>query len=181
MNIPNQLSLLRILLIPVFAVLYLCGGKQPYYLLSAVVLLLSGLTDVLDGYIARRFHMTSELGKILDPLADKLTQITVLICLVVLHPRLLWAVAVIFMKELTMLIGGLIILKKKIPMASSKWFGKVGTVMFYIATFIIIAFSDTISDNTITGIVVGVMVYMLFTLAMYIPEFFKLKNNSKQS
>ena len=152
MNIPNQLSLLRILLIPVFAVLYLCGGKQPYYLLSAVVLLLSGLTDVLDGYIARRFHMTSELGKILDPLADKLTQITVLICLVVLH-----------------------------PMASSKWFGKVGTVMFYIATFIIIAFSDTISDDTITGIVVGVMVYMLFTLAMYIPEFFKLKNNSKQS
>ena len=133
MTIPNILSLFRIFLIPLFLIVYLTQDNQPYFMISALILLVSGITDVLDGYIARKYKMTSELGKILDPLADKMTQIAILAALVIKHPQLLWVVAIYLSKELAMLIGGLIILRKNIPMASSKWFGKMSTVFFFIA------------------------------------------------
>ena len=82
MTIPNILSLFRIFLIPVFLIIYLTQDNQPYFIISALILLLSGITDVLDGYIARKFKMTSELGKVLDPFADKMTQIAILAALI---------------------------------------------------------------------------------------------------
>ena len=89
-TIPNALSILRLLLIPVFAVLYLTSGDHPERLYWSVgALLLSGLSDALDGYIARRFNQISESGKLLDPLADKLTQVTVLVCVTVRCPALI--------------------------------------------------------------------------------------------
>ena len=179
MTIPNILSLFRIFLVPLFLIVYLTGDKQPYFILSALILLVSGITDVLDGFIARRFKMTSELGKILDPFADKLTQIAILAALVIKHPKLLFIVAVYFAKELAMLIGGIIILKNKIPMASSKWFGKIGTFLFYVASLVIVAFPSLLTEEGILMVIGGVTVYMLFTLAMYIPVFFKLKKKSK--
>ncbi len=179
MTIPNILSLFRIFLIPIFLIVYLTQDSQPYFIISALILLVSGITDVLDGYIARKYKMTSELGKILDPFADKTTQIAILAALVIKHPKLLFVVAVYFAKELAMLIGGIIILKNKIPMASSKWFGKIGTLLFYAATFVIIAFPNLLTEDGILILIGAITVYMLFTLAMYIPEFFKLKKKSK--
>ncbi len=179
MTIPNILSLFRIFLIPLFLIVYLTQDNQPYFMISALILLVSGITDVLDGYIARKYKMTSELGKILDPLADKMTQIAILAALVIKHPQLLWVVAIYLAKELTMLIGGLIILRKNIPMASSKWFGKIGTLLFYVATFVVIAFPNLLSENAIFMLIGAVTLYMLFTLAMYIPVFFRLKKKSK--
>lgn len=179
MTIPNILSLFRIFLIPPFLIVYLTQDNQPYFIISALILLVSGITDVLDGFIARRYKMTSELGKILDPVADKMTQIAILAALVIKHPKLLWLVAIYLAKELAMLIGGLIILRKNIPMASSKWFGKIGTLLFYAATFLVIAFPNLLSENAIFMLIGIVTLYMLFTLAMYIPEFFKLKKKAK--
>lgn len=179
MTIPNILSLFRIFLIPLFLIVYLTQDNQPYFMISALILLVSGITDVLDGYIARKYKMTSELGKILDPLADKMTQIAILAALVIKHPQLLWVVAIYLSKELAMLIGGLIILRKNIPMASSKWFGKIGTLLFYAATFVVIAFPNLLSENAIFMLIGAVTLYMLFTLAMYIPVFFRLKKKSK--
>lgn len=179
MTIPNILSIFRILLIPVFLIAYLTQDSQPYFIISALILLVSGITDVLDGFIARKFKLTSELGKILDPLADKLTQIAILAALVLKHPNLLFVVAIYLAKELAMLIGGFIILKNKLPMASSKWFGKIGTLLFYAATFVVIAFPNLLTEDAILIIIGTVTAYMLFTLAMYVPVFFKLKNKSK--
>ena len=179
MTIPNVLSLFRIFLVPLFLIVYLTGHEQPYFLISALILLISGITDVLDGFIARKFKMTSELGKVLDPFADKLTQIAILAALVIKHPKLIFVVAIYFAKELAMLIGGLIILKNKIPMASSKWFGKIGTLLFYVATLVIVAFPSLLTEDGILMVIGGVTLYMLFTLVMYVPVFFKLKKKSK--
>ena len=118
-NIPNALSILRILLTPLFAALYLRGQTGA----AVAVLLLCALTDVLDGYIARRFDMVTELGKALDPVADKLTQASVIGCLMVRFPELVVLFVIYVLKEVAMLSGGLIMLKgrkKQVPYAKSK-------------------------------------------------------------
>ena len=102
MNIPNGLSILRILLVPVFVVLYLKGiepGREAFQYWSFVVLAVSGLTDCFDGMIARKYNQITDLGKILDPVADKMTQLAVLICLVVHYPNLLPLLVICVCKE----------------------------------------------------------------------------------
>ena len=96
LTIPNLLSAFRILLVPVMAALYCGAGNYP---LTAGVLLLSGATDVADGYIARRFHMVSDLGKVLDPVADKLTQAAALGCLLTRFEAMWWVLGVLVCKE----------------------------------------------------------------------------------
>ena len=108
-TIPNLLSFFRILLVPVFLILYFWDIKN-HYVYAALVLLISGLTDVTDGIIARRFHMISTFGKIIDPIADKLTQISMLICLVTRYPLMLILVVIMIFKELFMSISGLLVI-----------------------------------------------------------------------
>ena len=79
MNVPNLLTILRLLLIPVFGVCYFLVSDEYFYLYPAAILLLSGLTDMLDGAIARKYHLITQLGQFLDPLADKLTMATVVV------------------------------------------------------------------------------------------------------
>ena len=98
LTIPNLLSAFRLLLIPLFVWLYL----QEKYFYTGLVLLISGITDISDGFIARRFHMVSNVGKVLDPVADKLTQISMLICLVTRYPLMLILVVIMIFKELFM-------------------------------------------------------------------------------
>ena len=132
-TIPNALSILRLLLIPVFAVLYLTSGDHPERLYWSVgALLLSGLSDALDGYIARRFNQISESGKLLDPLADKLTQVTVLVCVTVRCPALIPLLIICAVKELLQLIGGAILLRGGDGgIEGSHWYGKLATFVFY--------------------------------------------------
>ena len=87
-SIPNLLSLFRLLLIPVYATLYLNATQRYQYLLAGVILAVSCLTDMIDGKIARKYNMITTLGKILDPLADKLTQLTLTICRSLKYPVL---------------------------------------------------------------------------------------------
>ena len=133
LTIPNMLSILRILMIPLFVWLYV--GKQGYWG-TAIVLLLSGVTDTLDGFIARRFHMISDVGKALDPIADKLTQIAMLACLLTRFPLILLPLLVLVVKEVTDGVMGLVILKKTGEVHSADWHGKVTTALLY-ATMIL--------------------------------------------
>lgn len=126
-NVPNALSLLRILLVPVFMVLYLQGADQGAF----VVLVLSGLTDLLDGWIARHFHQITDCGKVLDPISDKLTQMAVVISLSTRVPELLPLMVLCVVKEICQGIGGAIMLKRHGVVRGSKWFGKISTVVFY--------------------------------------------------
>ncbi len=126
-SIPNIMCYVRILLLPVFAVLF-CLKHDIW---AAVVVLLSAATDVFDGIIARKFHMETELGKILDPLADKLTQAVVSGCLLFRYPVMWVLFIVILLKESFQGIGGLILYRKMKSMRSSEWFGKLSTATFY--------------------------------------------------
>jgi cardiolipin synthase (CMP-forming) len=129
-NVPNILTIVRILLIVPFVIYY--TGDQ--ILKAAAVLLLSGLTDMLDGMIARRYHQITELGQMLDPLSDKLTQGAVAICLAVKQPILIPFLAVFVIKEALMVSAGIFLIgKKKKRPGGSKWFGKTATVLFYIS------------------------------------------------
>ncbi len=131
MTIPNILSIFRIVLIPVYAWLYFSDYKSGT-LIAGIVLVISGLTDLFDGAIARKYNQISELGKVLDPLADKLTQVSVFVCLYFKFPYLLPLFCFIVYKELTMLAVGFGILKKGFVL-TSKWWGKVTTFLIYCA------------------------------------------------
>ncbi|MBQ8057725.1 MAG: CDP-alcohol phosphatidyltransferase family protein [Ruminococcus sp.] len=133
-TIPNIICLVRILLITPFVTFFL----DEEYLWAAVVIIASGLSDCFDGMIARKFNQESELGKILDPLADKLTLLAVGICLCVIEPFFLPVVIILVLKDILMLIGSSKVVKMGIIVPKSKWYGKVGTVMFYVTvTFIV--------------------------------------------
>ncbi|WP_322174149.1 CDP-alcohol phosphatidyltransferase family protein [Acutalibacter caecimuris] len=135
LTIPNAMSALRIVVVPFFAVYYLRGQ------LPAAVgfLLLSGLTDMLDGWVARRFNQVTDLGKMLDPFADKLTQGVVALCVAVRFPAIRPLLALFIFKELFMLCCAAVLLKKHKRPCAAKWYGKVATVMFYVSVSAIVA------------------------------------------
>jgi cardiolipin synthase (CMP-forming) len=148
LTIPNLLTVIRILLIPVFAVLF----YNDQLVWAVFVLFLSGLTDFLDGKIARRFNQISELGKILDPIADKLTQITIAVMLFFEFraaqseslKAFSWVFLLFLIKEGVMVIGGAIMLSKGIRPGASEILGKVATFVFYGAMLLIIAFGPEV-------------------------------------
>lgn len=124
-TIPNLLSLFRIILLPLFVWLYVFRHR---YLASGCVLILSGVTDIADGVIARKFHMVSDLGKVLDPVADKLTQGVVLICLMVRHPWMVAPLVLMLCKELCMAVTGGLVIYRSGQVYSAAWHGKLATV-----------------------------------------------------
>ena len=129
LTIPNLLSLFRLALIPVYVRLYLHAGTNSEYLLAGSIMAFSCFTDLLDGLIARRFHMISHVGKILDPLADKLTQLTLLLCLSVKYP-LLYPVLVLFLiKELFQLVAVIIHFRHGKALPGALGAGKICTAV----------------------------------------------------
>ena len=132
LTIPNLLSAFRILLVPVMAALYCGAGNYP---LTAGVLLLSGATDIADGFIARRFHMVSNLGKALDPIADKLTQTAALGCLLTRFNAMWWLLGVLVAKETFMTFMGLLVIRRTGAAYSAEWHGKLATCVLYAAIF----------------------------------------------
>ncbi len=135
--IPNQLSIFRLLLIP--SILWLYNKKHQYGLAAAVVLL-SGITDLLDGWIARKFHMVSDLGKFLDPLADKLTQGAMMLCLTERYPWIIWLFVFFVVKELCQLMCVSVSIHHSGKINSSNWFGKISTTMMYIVMVVLFLF-----------------------------------------
>ncbi len=127
-NIPNALTIVRFILIP-FIVYYILTGQ---YIAGFVILTISGLTDVLDGCIARKFNFITNFGKLIDPLADKATQIAVLASLTFKGIIPLWILLIVFIKEFVMVAGASFLYGKKL-VVSSRWYGKLATVLFYVA------------------------------------------------
>lgn len=134
LTVPNALSMLRILLVPFVAYFLLQRAWVP--VLAALGI--SALSDVFDGWIARRFDQVTELGKMLDPLADKLTQGTIALCMAVLFPSTRVFLVLLVIKEFLMLCGAVFLLKKRKRPCASKWFGKLSTVFFYISIALIV-------------------------------------------
>ena len=167
MNIPNTLSLMRIVLVPVFVVLYLLSEENPPLLYwSFGVLIFSGVTDSLDGIIARKCNQITELGKLLDPVADKLTQVSVVICLATRYYQVIPLVVICFVKELAQSIGGLILLRRGAEVRGASWYGKVSTFVFYGVMALIVLLPD-MADWVRLLLLALVAVWMLFAFFNY--------------
>ena len=149
-TIPNMLSLFRLLLIPVIVWLYMVR-KDPLW--TTVVLAMSGITDIVDGIIARRCHMISDFGKAFDPVADKLTQIAMLFCLVSRFRWMLLPLCVLVVKEITAGIMGLMVIRRTGRVEGSVWHGKATTVLLY--SMMIIHLIWYRIPGTVSGILIG--------------------------
>ncbi len=176
-NVPNILSMFRLALIPVFVVLYFNDSIKDHYWWAMATVILAGATDVVDGYIARRFNLITALGKILDPLADKLMQAAVLICLAITKPMVIPMMAIHLVKEITMLVGGAWFFRKQNKPYSSRWWGKLSTVII-VATLVLIIFSEVsrVPQGIIIGGVVASIISMVFSFVSYVVYGLKLKN-----
>ncbi|MEI6579280.1 MAG: CDP-alcohol phosphatidyltransferase family protein [Eubacteriales bacterium] len=188
LTVPNLLTFLRIVLIPIFALLFYNGQ----FIWAVFVLFLSGLSDFLDGKIARRFNQVSELGKILDPVADKLTQITIAVMLFFefravsseVMRAFSWVFLFFLFKEGIMVVGGMIMLSKGLRPGAAEMLGKIATFVFYGSMILIIAFGPEIGafvrDGRNPGLVMpnwSVMALVLLSALLtflallgYIPE-----------
>lgn len=166
-HIPNILTILRFILIPVIIISIFQGN----YILGIVFFTLSGFTDILDGCIARKFNLVSTFGKLMDPLADKLTQISVLTSLVLTHIIPVWILVIVIFKELIMVMGASFLYGKDV-VVYSKWYGKLATVLFYLA----IVISLVIKQLALTGWLyyLDIVIYCIaliatvFSLVMYV-------------
>ena len=178
-SIPNLMGYFRILLIPVFCYLYCTAESARDYYIASGVVLVSSLTDMFDGRIARRFHMITELGKALDPVADKLTHAALVFCLATRYP-LMWAlIALMAVKEGYMGIMGLKFLKKGKMLDGAMWFGKVCTALLFVVLLVLFVFPalPVLAVNVMIGVTMAVM---LFTMVMYVPVFRKMKEEGRE-
>lgn len=171
-QIPNILSVIRLLCIPVFVLLFTRG----YRIAAAGVFFGASLTDVLDGYLARRNNWITNVGKILDPLADKLMQFTVLFCLTLSftgasHIIALIVLVLFTLKELAMLAGAIVVLRVKRNVVASLWYGKLATVIFFVITITLILDPDNFA---LCAVLCTLLVCtILFALIMYYVKVFR--------
>ena len=166
-HIPNILTVIRFIFIPsiVLALIY------DNYLLALILFTLSSFTDVLDGKIARKYNAISDFGKLMDPLADKLTQLSILLTLAIKNVIPWWIVVILVLKE-TVMIAGASFLYGKSLVVSSKWYGKLTTVLIYIAVVsscIIKIYSFYRFDIYIYALAV---LFAIFSLIMYFIYFY---------
>lgn len=173
-NIPNILTIIRFILIPFIFMSVIFH----HYLISLVIFTISAITDILDGYIARKYNYITDIGKLIDPLADKLTQIFLLLALSILNILPWWILAIVFVKECVMVISASFLYKRKDVVVYSKWYGKMATTLFYLA----IIFSLIINQfNIALPFRIDLYLYYLailatiFSLIMYAIKF-KFKN-----
>ena len=179
-NIPNALSLVRMALIPAFVTLYLLRLD----IWAFAVLFVSGLTDAVDGFVARRFDMITDCGKLLDPLSDKLTQVAVVVCLTTRYAELLPLTVLGFAKELSQGIGGVLLLKKNVQAQGARWFGKVSTVLFYTTMLVIVLWYDTLTVSApwMLWLLVGLVgVSMLIAFVGYLQMFLRIRHDALPS
>ena len=141
-TIPNILSTLRILMIPVYMTMYLNARTAIDYYFAAGILALSCMTDLIDGYIARRYNMISNLGKVLDPIADKATQMTLLLCIAIRNPVVRYFLALFMIKELFQLIAAVFALKKGKMLNGALSAGKLNTAFLFLSLILIVMLPD---------------------------------------
>ena len=177
MTIPNAISFARVVLITPFVAFFVAK----WYVAAAITIAISGLSDCFDGMIARKFHQESEFGKIIDPLADKLTLLAAGICVIIIEPFALPLMALMVLKDVLMIVGGVIVVKKGIVPPKSAWYGKVGTILFYITIGVIVLMAVFgYVNRPLTIILLSVTLAIeLFSLVNYAIMFVKLMKGQK--
>lgn len=168
-SIPNILSYFRIILIFVFLSVYQQEIEHKSLYLG-IILICSGISDVLDGYIARKYNMVTDLGKCLDPIADKLTQFALLLCLLSKYSIAKVTLGIFLLKEAVVTIIGYKVICLQGKNDGAKWYGKISTVIFYIVTIVLVLFADI--NVTVSNVLLGVSgVALLGALVGYIRQY----------
>jgi len=176
LTIPNIITLLRICLIPVIMKLY-CADRD--YVGAAIAIAASGLTDVVDGIIAREFDMVSDFGKALDPVADKLTQFAVMICLVTRFKLMLIPAVLIAVKELVTGIMSLAAVRKSGTVEGAVWHGKLNTVLLYVVMILHVIWID-IPTAVSAVLIILCTVMMLISAVMYFNRNMKVLRRERK-
>lgn len=178
MSIPNILSIFRIVLVPFFVYEFtFCDNFSA----AGIILAVSGLTDCLDGFIARKFNMITDLGKILDPIADKLTQIMAVFCLAHKRIAIMWFLfAFLVIKDFVLLVGGITLYKKKDMVVASNWYGKIATIVFYVSMILIILFYSVMPEIYKNLIALCIIIVCFFALCGYISYFFSVRSKKNE-
>ncbi len=180
-TIPNILSFVRLALIPLIVWLYV--GLEDYSA-AFIMILVSSLTDIVDGFIARRFNMITDFGKMIDPVADKLTQLAILVCLVSRFPLMLLPVCVMVVKEVVSFVIRLRLFQKSEEVRGAVWHGKLNTVILYTVICAHIVFPNAIGGTLLSTISILFSAgFMVFSFVLYTIEcvqcFARVKRDKK--
>ena len=163
-NVPNMLSFFRILMIIPFVISFLKGN----YVLSLLILCISGITDILDGIIARKTNQITKLGRFLDPVADKLTLIAVVICLSLKFSEIIPFVGILLVKDLSMLVAGGVLIANGVELPAARWYGKISTAAFYVSVISLVLLREVflVNSSLLTvlffSVTTALMIFSLF-------------------
>lgn len=172
LTIPNLLSLFRLILIPVYVVIYLNATESIHYTIAGLILAVSCLTDMIDGKIARHFNMMSTVGQLLDPIADKATQFTLMVCLAIKHP-VLWVIAGLFvLKEGFQLVAGFIFFRKGKMLTGALMSGKICTTVLFLS-LILLVLMPQLTESTILIFAIVDGIFMMIAFADYAHAYYK--------
>lgn len=182
--IPNLLSVVRLCLVPLFACVFFFDYPR-HVPTSVLIFFLAGATDVADGWLARRNGWVSNLGKVLDPLADKSMQCTVLICFYIMQIIPLWLMLLYIGKELLVLAGSLFVFRRKKVVVKSNFFGKLAVCVFYAsigALVLVKRFASPATASAVTQIICIVMLcFALLALVQYFRQYIRAKSDRFKS
>lgn len=171
LTIPNLLSLFRLVLIPIYVYIYLNATETYQYVASGSIMAVSCLTDMIDGKIARKFDMISTVGKILDPLADKVTQFTLTVCLSLKYPSLRPVLILFVVKEVFQLVVGIIHLRRGQMLPGALMAGKVCTTILFISLISMVLFPN-LNSAVIDALAVIDAGFLAFSFLSYILAYF---------
>lgn len=170
-TIPNMLSMFRLTLIPVYVTIYLNAEESWDYYLSGSILAVSCLTDMIDGQIARRFNLISNLGKVLDPLADKFTQLALVICLSIRYPILYYVLVLFLIKEFFQLFVAYAKYRQGKALPGALLAGKVCTTVLFVSLILLVLLPN-LDIRIVNGIAVVDFGFLAYAFVRYIFAFF---------
>ena len=170
-SIPNLLSFFRLALIPVYAYIYLNATQTHQYVLAGTIMAVSCLTDMIDGKIARHFNMITTVGKILDPIADKMTQFTLTLCLSLEYPVLMPVLALFVVKEAFQLIAGIFFLRKGRMLPGALMTGKVCTTVLFISLIALVLFPE-MNPAVVNAIALTDGAFLAISFVSYVLAYF---------
>ncbi|MCQ2530734.1 MAG: CDP-alcohol phosphatidyltransferase family protein [Lachnospiraceae bacterium] len=178
-SIPNILTYIRIILVPIFVVVYINAETLAGHIWSIVIVAISALTDLLDGFIARRFNMITDWGKIVDPIADKSMQFAMLFCVVFKYHWVALLLVIYGIKEIVSLAFSGFLFTKGKHIAGAMWCGKICTVILYGVMLALIAIPN-IDQHVVTILIGFSAAFMLLAFVVYMDAYFKLYREYKK-
>lgn len=176
LTIPNIISIIRLLMIPFILYTYYRGHSH----LAVALVIISFVSDVVDGYIARHFHQVTPLGKMLDPFADKLTQIALAVIICLNHRQLIPVAIILTLKEGAMMVLGLRLLRSGGEPFSALWWGKLSTGVFYLGVVVLIFFEQELSSAWFWGISGVISLCLINSILLYLREYWRMAQQRQE-